>query len=230
MTTRYTTLNYITGKLNGAGKHNAGNLNGMFFRREDFESSTKQVTGHLHRERVLALEFVKKGYGENDFSSAAEKASIRPYARTKGSTGDSSFTTYDLSPALRHFINDYCRILEPLVKLLAQKHPTISAAIVRQGTTYNMSFNSYLKLLNGRGITTPLDYDYFINLYNELWNDYKHAESAGVQASGWSSNGNEVTSEPKLSSKKLVHFKDMLVKDFIDTSLNNMKALLDYIA
>lgn len=227
--TDYRVLNEITGKLNGANKHPAGRLNGMFFRRQDFESSAKQLMQQMSRERKLAVEFAEKGYGDDDFVAAARDNGVRTYTRSKSSAGDSSFNTYDLSPALRHFLNDYCRILEPLVKLLALKHVSVSAQDTRRSTEA-VSFNRYIKKLDRAGIATPLDQEYFIKLYDELWNNYKHAESAGVQASGWASDGQKITSEPKLASAKLVYFKGMLVEDFLEKSLNNMDVLLDYIA
>lgn len=227
--TSYKVLNEITSKLNGANQHPAINLKGMFFRREDFESSTKQLMKQLHAERLLALKFAEKGYGGDEFRSAAQKDSVRLHMHSANSIGTSGFDTYDLSPALRHFLNDYCRILEPLVKLLAQKHADISAQNLRRPSEL-ISFNTYLKKLNSESIVTPLDYDYFVNLYDELWNDYKHAESAGVQAGGWSSDGKSITSEPKLYSDKLIYFKGMLVEDFIVKSLDNMNILLDHVA
>lgn len=229
--TSYQVLNEITSKLNGARKHPAGSLNGMFFRRQDFESSTKQVMQRLHSERILALRYANRGYASDDFTNAAHNDGVRPYTRTGGSDGNSSFSTYDLSPALRHFLNDYCRILEPLVKLLAQKHSDVPARYyIKKKSGKLASFNEYIKRLDDKRIKTPLNHEYFIRLYDELWNDYKHAESAGVQATGWSSNGSVVTSEPRLSSVNLVYFKDMHVKDFVEKSLDNMNELLDYIA
>lgn len=227
--TSFSTLNEITSKLNGANKHPAVDLNGMFFRTQDFESSTKQLMQQLHSERLLALRFAEKSYAGDEFTKEAQKGSVRLHTYSLGSDGNSSFSTYDLSPKLRHFLNDYCRILEPLVKLLAKKHVQISPQNPRRHSEL-MSFNSYVKKLEVTGASTPLDYEYFINLYDELWNDYKHAESAGVQAGGWSSNSRLITSEPKLHSNKLTYFKDMLVEDFIEKSLDNMNTLLDYVA
>lgn len=222
-------LNHITNKLNGAGQHKAGALSGMFFRRQDSESSTKQVMGHLYNERFLALNFAEMGYSSQEFNSEAEKMNIRPYMRTGDSTGNSGYSTYDLSPSVRHFINDYCRILEPLVKLLEQKHPTVSAAN-SYVSGQRVSFNSYLKRLRRSNVATPLDYDFFVSMYDELWNDYKHAESAGVQAGGWSSDGSGTISDPALYSPVLNYFKAMSVEDFISKSLDNMDELLVYIA
>lgn len=227
--TDYRVLNEITSKLNGAGGHKAGSLNGMFFRRQDLESSTKQLMRQLHAEHMIALRYADKGYGNDDFSKAADKEGVRPYTRTVGSDGRSSFSTYDLGPALRHFLNDYCRVLEPLVKILALKHMGVSAQNP-QRPTETISFNAYIKKLDRNNETTTLDHEYFIKLYDELWNDYKHAESAGAQATGWSSNGEEITSEPRLHSARLAYFKDMPIEDFIEKSLVNMNALLDYIA
>lgn len=226
--TSYSTLNEITSKLNGANKHPAVNLNGMFFRTQDFESSTKQLMQQLHSERLLALRFAEKGYAGDEFTKEAQVGSVRLHTYSVGSIRDSGFSTYDLSPKLRHFLNDYCRILEPLVKLLAQKHANVSAQNPRRPSEL-VPFNSYIKKLDAAEIKTPLDHNYFVNLYDELWNDYKHAESSGVQAGGWSSNGESITSEPKLYSSKLIYFKDMLIEDFIEKSLNNMNALLDYV-
>jgi len=226
--TSYSTLNEITSKLNGANKHPAVDLKGMFFRTQDFESSTKQLMQHLHIERILALKYAEKGYDGDDFKEETQKSNVRIHMRFGNSAGNSSFDTYDLSPALRHFLNDYCRILEPLVKLLAQKHVNVSARNHRRPSEL-ISFNRYIKKLDTSGTKTMLDHDYFMNLYDELWNDYKHAESSGVQASGWANDGKFITSEPKLYSSKLIYFKDMLVDDFIEKSLKNMNTLLDYI-
>lgn len=229
VTTDYQTLNEITNRLNGASSHPAGSLRGMFFRREDFESSAKQLMEQLSKERILALVFAEKGYGGDDFAKEAEKSGVKMHMRSRGSTGDSSFDTYGLSPALRHFINDYCRILEPLVKLLAQKHTNISARNRRRPSEL-ISLNTYLKILNEESIVMPFDQDHFIKLYEEIWNDYKHAESSGVQASGWLSDGRSIKSEPKLYSSELVYFKDMHVEVFIKRSLDNMNILLNYVA
>lgn len=225
----YKTLNEITGKLNGANKHPAIELKGIFFRREDFESSTKQLMGQLHVEHLLALKFANRGYGTDDFKKEAEKSHIRLHMHSANSNGVSGFDTYDLSPALRHFLNDYCRMLEPIVKLLARKHSGISAQNPRRPTEL-ISFNSYIKKLDGAGIRMPFDYAYFISLYDELWNDYKHAESSGVQAGGWLSDGEHLVSEPKLYVGGLTYFKDMPVEYFIAMSLDNMNALLKHIA
>jgi hypothetical protein len=227
--TNYRTLNEIVSKLNGANKHPAVNLKGMFFRTQDLESSTKQVMRQLSSERMLALKFAEKGYGDNDLKGEARRSNVRLHMHTTNSTGNSGFDTYDLSPTVRHFLNDYCRILEPLLKLLAPKYASISAQNPRRPTEL-ISFNSYIKRLDAAGIRTPLDHDYFINVYDELWNDYKHAESSGVQASGWSSDGKTITSEPKLYGINLVYFKDKTVGDFIEESLKNMNTLLDFIA
>lgn len=224
----YQPLNDIASKLNGANKHPVGGLNGMFFRRQDFESSARQLMQQLGSERMLALKFADRGYDGSNFEKAAKEDGIRTYMRTNGSSGDSSFSSYDLSPALRHFVNDYCRVLEPLVKLLAKK-TSVSAENERKPDEI-MSFNRYLKKLDRENEETPLDHDFFIKIYDEIWNDYKHAESSGVQASGWSSDGETITLEPRLCSSKLVYFKDMSVKDFIEMSLDNMNTLLDYIA
>lgn len=227
VTTNYRTLNDITNKLNGANRHKAHTLNGMFFRRQDFESSVRQLMQQLGNERMLALKFADKGYDGSDFEKAAKEDNVRTYMRTGGSSGESSFSTYDLSPALRHFVNDYCRVLEPIVKLLAEK--TGVSAKNKRKPDEMVSFNSYLKKLDREHIKTPLDHEFFIKMYDEIWNDYKHAESSGIQASGWSSDGEAIKSEPKLLGNKLDYFKNMGVKDFVDKSLDNMNGLLDYI-
>ena len=229
VTTSYKILNEITGKLNGANKHPAIELKGMFFRREDFESSAKQLMSQLSAEYILASKFVETGYSTQDFKKEAEERHIRLHARTTNSAGLSGFDTYGLSPALRHFLNDYCRILEPVVRLLARKHFSVSAQNPRRPDEL-IAFNSYIKKLRAAKIGMSFDDIYFTSLYEELWNDYKHAESSGVQASGWISDGKELLSEPKLYSNELSYFKDMRVKDFIEISLNNMNALLNYLA
>lgn len=227
--TSYKILNEVTSKLNGANKHPTINLKGMFIRRQDFESSTKQVMHQLSVERVLALRLADRKYNSDAFRNEAEKSGVRLHSYSINSTGNSGFDTYDLSPTLRHFLNDYCRVLEPLVKLLAQKHTSVLAHNTRRPNE-TVSFNTYIKRLDAHGISTPLDHTYFIKMYDELWNDYKHAESSGVQAGGWVCCNEAIASEPKLHSGTLVYFKDMTVKDFIDKSLDNMNTLLDYIA
>lgn len=225
--TNYSALNEVTSKLNGANKHPAVKLRGMFFRTQDFESSAKQLMQQLHAEHALALRFIEIGYTSNDFRKEAQKTNVRLYTSSASSDGGGAFDTYDLGPALRHFLNDYCRILEPLLKLLAQKHTNVSAQNYHRPLE-KVSFNSYIKRLENANINTPLDHDYFVNLY-ELWNNYKHAESSGAQAGGWSSDGMRITSEPKLYGSDIIYFKDMLVRDFIDKSLSSMNALLNHI-
>ncbi len=229
VSTSYKVLNEVTSKLNGANKHPTLTLKGMFIRRQDFESSTKQVMQELSKERLLALKLLQRTYDNDTFRNEAEKCGVRLHSHSMSNTGNRGFDTYDLSPAVRHFLNDYCRVLEPLVKLLAQKHPSVSAQNTRKPTE-TVSFNAYLKRLDTHGISTPLDHTYFIKMYDELWNDYKHAESSGVQAGAWVCDSETILSEPKLYGGTLVYFKGMTVKDFVDKSLNNMNLLLNYIA
>jgi hypothetical protein len=161
-------LNDITSKLNGANGHSAHFSRGMFERRQDFETSCRGLVSQFATEAALALSFVEKGYSDPIFLKEVKDKGLQLRMHH-----DNGFSTNQLSPALRHFINDYCRILEPIVKLVAAKHPGVPA-LDRQNR-YNISFNTYIERL--KEVVLPFDSELFINLYSELWNDYKHSQT-----------------------------------------------------
>jgi hypothetical protein len=128
----------------------------MFFRVQDFESSSIRLLQQLHKEAFAALKYLGEGSSLVAFSENMKRDGIRLHSHAKD-----SFDTYDLSPLLRHFLNDACRVLEPTVGLMQRKYPNISA---RAGNERIASFNEYLKRLRNAGITLNFDSDFFIAL------------------------------------------------------------------
>lgn len=108
------------------------------------------------------------------------------------SLGKDHFTSRELAPALRHFVNDSCRLTEPTLPLLAAKFPDVKRT---------QSLGSYVEKLIRAGKSLPFDTKFFIELY-EVWNDYKHRETTGLHATPWKYELGKVI-DPQLALPKL---------------------------
>ena len=70
-----------------------------------------------------------------------------------------------------------------------------------------MSLNSYIKQLNDTGAYYDFDGEFIVALYEELWNDYKHAESSGITSGRfWFNKHGEITL-PRIYGDRLDYFK-----------------------
>lgn len=235
-------LNKATGRLRGAHQHPAYKRTGMSSRRDDFESSTISLIKQLSLENNLALDFASKGFDTEAFMSEAAKHGIEHLTTGNAIRVDnefktgSSFSTRDLSPKLRHFINDYCRILELLTELVTRKiwqDGNIPASVYLRGGNTMKSLNNILHIAKkdcGLDISA-ISGDFFLDFYNDLWNDYKHdRRTADVSTSNWSTDNNSLASRPTIVVASSERFENMELIAFIDESITNLNTLLDYIA
>ena len=179
----------IQRKLNTPPAIQMPELEGMFHRVQDFTlSHSNLMTQFVNEYMVAHVEFPRsKDADELMGNVSKEYKKMQVY-----SLGKDHFTSRELSPALRHFVNDSCRLLEPLLPLLAAKFP--DAATTR-------SVGSYIEKLVTAGKSLPFDAQYLIELY-EVWNDYKHRETTGLHATAWEFEFGKVIS-PQLALPRL---------------------------
>lgn len=231
-------LNRATDKLNGANQHPAHKRTGMFSRREDFESSTIKLASQLSSEFQIACDFALEGFDNDRFRKVMHRNNMRLSGvgnaiRVNGSfEAGSSFSTRDLSPAVRHFVNDYCRVIELLTKILVEKiWPGDVPTDIFIGTQRRIkSFNQVLEEIERRNIAISIDSNFFKKLYDDLWNDYKHdRETAGITVSGWHTNNTKLVSKPYLCVASSKRFNGMPVVDFMDLLIKKLNELLDYL-
>lgn len=192
-------------------------LDGMFFRGEDFSQSYANLTQQYMDEFKIANEAFPSSKDVHELHSfVAHKT--RPH-----STGDNHFTTYTLSPYLRHYINDSCRLLEPTTPQFVRQHSQL--AYLR-----NRSLGTYIKELKAANVVMPFDSIFIIELY-ETWNDYKHRSTKGLHAGAWSYQDNIVI-EPKLglpqSSFVYEKLDKLTVMEFVQTTNKTILAYLKY--
>jgi len=192
-------------------------LEGMFYRVQDFSQSYATLNEQFFLEfRVAQATFPKSNGADELHSNLANELRLH-------SSGANHFTTYALSPAVRHFVNDSCRLLEPLTPVLALKYPNI----VPRATE---SLNSYIEKLIASGQPLPFDAQFVIELY-EVWNDYKHRGTNGLHASPWSYDSQEVI-KPKLSLPKLkvapIKLSDIEIDELTRLVTEKILELLDF--
>lgn len=211
------TLNDIMSSLRGANNSRFINIKGMFWRSHDFEGSASQLGRELTVTEDLTDRYKYKGYASQDFLEEAKSKGI--IFNTHSERG---FKTISLDVALRHFINDTCRILEPSTRLLEAK-----TGLPKSRST--LSLNGYIKELDASSISYGFDGAFFIAFYEELWNDYKHAESNGITVGGYSLNDNDEIIYPDVCGDRLVYFKGKTVDDFFDETLKHVKQFVDFI-
>lgn len=164
-------------------------LEGVFYRAQDFTRSYGQLSRVLMDEEKAAQAEFPISHTQDELHGNLAKHEIRLH-----SSGENHFTTYDLSPVLRHFINDSCRILEPLVVILAEKNPDHKLG-------NRQSLDSYITRLGEKDIKLDFDTDFIVELY-EIWNDYKHRTTKGVLAGGWQYEKGEII-KPKIILPKI---------------------------
>lgn len=193
-------------------------LQGMVYREQDFTRSHAILNNQFATEYMIAVE---------GFSSHSDMDGLMNYVTNQLHLHDSGriytlgrdgFTTDSLAPALRHFLNDSCRLLEPLTPFMTKL--TGSVKIDNKN-----SLISYIGASVENGMAT-FDAPYITELY-ELWNDYKHRNTGGLGVSGWARTTTGVGS-PRLvlpnDSFKLLN--DMAVSDFVVTTTSKIDELI----
>jgi hypothetical protein len=158
-------------------------LEGMFWRGEDFSQSYANLTQQYMDEFKLANEAFPKSKDVHELHGHVA-GNTRP-----NTTGDNHFTTYSLSPLIRHFLNDICRLLEPTTPQFVRKHAGLKFS-------KSKSLGSYVSEVQKSGKTLSFDAQFIVELY-ELWNDYKHRSTKGLHATAWKYEDKTVV-EPKL--------------------------------
>lgn len=190
----------------------------MFHRGQDFTQSHAQLNVIFAKEfKEATVIFPKSDTAEKLHGNLVINLDVY-------SSGKNHFTTNDLSPALRHFINDTCRLLEPLSLVLAEKYPDVVP-----GRTE--SLNSYLKKLQDSSKTLGFDVDFIIELY-EVWNDYKHRNTKGAYATPWKYE-NGIVVKPQLELPPLnittVKLDSLNIDTFQNETSKKVLELLNFI-
>jgi hypothetical protein len=164
-------LRDIQTKLNSGPAVFMPELDGMLHRVQDFSMSHGNLLEQFRDEFLIAsIEFPKSKDTDTLMSNVSKHKEMRVY-----SLGSNHFTSWELAPALRHFINDSCRLLEPMTPLLAAKFQDVKPT---------RSLNSYIDRLILANKSLGFDSQFITELY-EVWNDYKHRETRGLQTTPW---------------------------------------------
>lgn len=179
----------IQTKLNTQPAVQMPEMEGMFHRVQDFTlSHANLMTQFVNEYMVAHIEFPRaKDIDELMGNVSKEYKKMQVY-----SLGEDHFTSRELSPALRHFVNDSCRLLEPMLPILAAKFSDVRVT---------RSAGSYIEKLMVAGKNLPFDTQYLVELY-EVWNDYKHRETTGLHVTPWKYESGEVIS-PQLALPRL---------------------------
>lgn len=159
--------------INSSQLGQAGELDGMFWRMLDYSGSHANLTTQYIEELKLAHEAFPTAKNTDELHGRISASKVRTY-----STGSDHFTSYDLSPHLRHFVNDACRLLEPTTIAFVRKH-------TQQAYNKRKSLGTYISEAHKQGIDLPFNAQFIIELY-EVWNDYKHRTTKGLHANSWS--------------------------------------------
>lgn len=148
-------------------------LDGMFWRMLDYSGSHANITTQYMEEMKLACKAFPATKSTDEPHGRISSSKVRTY-----STGSNHFTSYDLSPYLRHFVNDACRLLEPTTIAYTRKHTQLRYS-------NRKSLGAYIREVDKLGLDVPFNTQFIIELY-EVWNDYKHRTTKGLHASSWS--------------------------------------------
>lgn len=209
----------IQTKLNGLPAREMTELGGMFHRVQDFTLSHANLMIQFVNEYMIAhIEFPRSKDADELMSNVSkEYKKMQVY-----SLGKDHFASRELSPALRHFVNDSCRLLEPMLPLLAARFPDVKAT---------RSVSSYIEMLVMADKSISFDAQYLIELY-EVWNDYKHRETTGLHATAWKYQSGKVIipqlALPKLN-KPIQKLKCIDVDRFVYDTDSNILHFLNFI-
>lgn len=192
-------------------------LDGMFWRCEDFSQSYANLTQQYMVELKLANTAFPNSKNTNELHSHVAN-STRPNI-----TGDNHFTTYILSPYLRHFLNDTCRLLEPTTSHFVRKHPELKFFKTK-------SLNLYISDLHKNQTLFPFDSLFVAELY-KLWNDYKHRTTKGLSATPWRYVNQQVV-EPSLELSEIDGefngLNNLTIAKFVQKTNETILAYLKY--
>ena len=192
-------------------------LDGLFWRMLDFTQSHAKLNTTFSNELKIAVR-VKRFSGNADKLHSALAADVAIFH-----SGANHFSTRDLSPALRHFLNDSCRLLEPTTLPLANKTPSVPLLTPRE------PLNRYLQRLLTVEMA-PSNSQYIIDLY-ELWNDYKHRSTLGLHAANWSYKGDAIIKPnlvpPNISGR--TNFGQFYVDDFVNKTTSVLLRFAKYV-
>ena len=204
---------------------------GMFQKSKDFESSYLQLAKQYYQENVAShavAGFVNdKNHDEISAYLREQEIDFRDAAITIDPETQQcksiQFSTSKLDPLLRHFLNDACRMLEALTEPLSTVLD-VSAAN-KERSKESISFNNYLKRVGKAKVKTGLNDDYFIAMYDEFWNDYKHSGSDSLTATNWYITRDRVN-VPQLYSPGIRHFQGHTVESFLENVTKNIHMLV----
>ena len=202
-------LNDLKIKLNTPPATGLVELQGTFWRVEDFSQSHAQLNKQFHEELKVAHFEFPKAKSADDLHGALSKHDIQTSI-----SGRDFFSTRLLAPALRHFINDSCRLLEPMVPLLAIKHPSVASRP-------NDSLNRYISRLVSANERFNFDHEYILDLY-ELWYDYKHRNTTGLHSTHWQYKNDKIIkaklSPPRNLRTPLAKIVNVNIDDFVSAT------------
>lgn len=206
-------------KLNTLPAAQLDRLEGMFYRVQDFTESHANLNQLFSDEYRVALDILPKSKTADELHSNIAKLKIRPWT-----TGKNHFTTYNMAPTLRHFLNDSCRLIEPTKHLLFSKFSDI-------GARRNESVDTYVKKLVEADKTLVFDADYIIQLY-ELWNDYKHRRTQGLHTTAWKFESSKIV-KPALALPPLnievTKLNNLEVDKFVNLTTEKILEYLNFI-
>lgn len=201
--------------INGRTVDNARKPEGMFFRVQDFSNSYAELITQYMDELKIADEVFPLAESTDELHGLIS-ARTRPY-----STSRNNFQTALLSPALRHYLNDACRLLEPYTELFLDK-------FVDFKFTHRNSLSASIKELREKNMLHDLDSEYIIEIY-DVWNDYKHRSTTGLHAGSWKYE-DSVVIKPTLilpkSTQKYEKLSRLNVYEFVEET---NKAILDFL-
>ncbi len=146
----------------------------MTSRMQDFTLSHAKLNTQFSVEHHIALTEFPASTGTTDLMS---RVSTHSEMRVEA-LGEDHFTSRELSPALRHLLNDSCRLLEPTISFLAAKFPG------QRPPRSNESLNRYIIGLQQNQCSLPFDAQFILEIY-EVWNDYKHRQTSSLYATSW---------------------------------------------
>lgn len=206
----HTALNSLHTLLRSPENSTKKELQGMFFRLEDFSHSFSSFYAVFQPEYFTAhTELPEAKIAQELFNATHEKLNLVMAT-------ENEFSTRELSTVLRHFINDACRVLEPLAPLLPAKISDLKES--KQPT-----FGQYLKMLESKP-PEQFNHGYLRELF-EVWNDYKHRNTDGTHPTPWKYMNNSVI-KPKLvlpgTNLEFKQLKNIDVDDFVQKTTTNM--------
>lgn len=203
--------NFINGKTTDGSKKPEG----MFFRVLDFSNSYAELVTQYMNELKIADEIFPIAKTTDELHGMVSERT-RPY-----STGKDCFQTALLSPALRHYLNDACRLLEPYAEIFLDKFPNFKF-------THRNSLANSIKELREKDMLNDLDSEYLTEIY-DVWNDYKHRSTTGLHAGSWRYEDSVVVKPglilPK-STQKYERLAQLNVYEFVEET---NKAILDFL-